>query len=80
MLSTKLELFLAHPRFPFGQGPGQQGEGHSPTLNKGFVPISSTGGLLSLLPAHLQLPAISSRNPFSHSWARGWPLGLGKGR
>ncbi len=65
---------LAHPQFfPLGHGPGERGEGYSPTLNKGAVPFSLTGGILSLLPTYLQLPAISSRKPSTPYWARVWP-------
>lgn len=41
---------LVHPSFfPLGYGPGERGEGHSPTLNEGAVFLSLTGGLLPIL-------------------------------
>ena len=47
----------------------KRGEGPSRTLNKGFTLLWVAGGLLSSLPAFLQLPAIPLRNPSHRSLA-----------
>ena len=70
----KGKRILAHPQFfPLTLARSKRGEGPSRTLNKGVALLWFTGGLLSSLPAYLQLPAIPLRNPSNRSLARRLP-------
>ena len=65
---------LPAPQFlPLTLARSKRGEGPSRTLNKGLALLWFTGGLLSSLPAYLQLPAIPLRNPSHRYLARRLP-------